>query len=233
MNRHVPIVLVSLAVPLAFGSSACAALLFDQFGGTSACTQFRSSQLATSFASQTADDFSLTANATVRKIRFWGGYFNGVPAPISSFNVLIYADAGGQPTGTPGDPTGTALHSFTVSATVVDTGASISGASSNIFRYDFDLGAGFLATAGTTYWLAIQAAVEFPPQWGWATQLAGAGDPIAQWMPVAGLNEWRSIAHTDHAQFRLFSRTGGGIPLPGAAGLAALGLFGVTVRRRR
>lgn len=237
MNRSVPIALVSLALPLACGSSASAALLFDQFAGTGATTNAYSSQLSTggtfSFASQVADDFSLAANATVQKIRFWGAYFNGVPAPISSFNVLVYADAGGQPTGTPGDPTGTALHSFSVSATVLDTGAPFSLGSSNILQYDVSLGAGFLATAGTTYWIAIQAVVDFPPQWGWASQAVGGGDPLGQWMPYAGFTNWRTNVHTEHTQFQLFSGTGGVIPLPGAAGLAALGLVGVTGRRRR
>lgn len=237
MDRRVPIALVSLALPLACGSSASAALLFDQFAGTGATTAYYSSQLSTggtlTFASQVADDFSLAANATVQKIRFWGGCYNGDPVPIPSFNVLVYADAGGQPTGTPGDPTGTALHSFSVSATVVDTGSSVFGASSNILRYDVNLGAGFLATAGTTYWLAIQAAVDYPPQWGWASQAVGGGDPLSFWGPTFNYNEWQTLDQTQDTQFQLFSGTGGVVPLPGAAGLAALGLVGVTGRRRR
>lgn len=230
---RITIVLQSLSLASMCGSSAAAALLFDQFGGVAATNGAWTSQIDTSFPldSQLADDFSLSATDTVRKIRFWGGYFNGTPAPVTSFNVRVYADAGGVPTGTPSDPSGTALHAFSVSATVVDTGATSSGMTSDILQYDVDLGAGFLATAGVTYWLAIQADISFPPQWGWTTQVAGAGNSAQLWVPVLGFNTWTSI--TDHTQFQLFSGTGGAVPLPGAAALAALGFAGVSRRTRR
>lgn len=230
MNPFVPTVLVVL--PLAGASSASASLLFDQFAGTAATTNTWSSQFDTNLplVSQVADDFTLGTNATVQTIRFWGGFYNGSPTTISSFNVRVYADAGGLPTGTPGDPSGTALHSFTVSATALDTGAFVFG--NSIFRYDVNLGAGFLAAAGTTYWLSIQSVLSYPPQWGWASQ-ASTGNSAALWGPVFGINTWRSDVILGDTQFQLFGATGGGVPLPGAAGLAALGLFGACGRRGR
>jgi len=226
-------------VPLAAAPTALGSLLFSQFGGTGAVLEnSRTSQVSSSGEEwQTADDFSLTSTSSVRQIRFWGGFFEGPDTTIPSFNVLVYADAGGRPTGTPGNPTATALHSFTVSAASTSTGtlapwAGFYGNNNLLYQYDIDLGAGFTATAGVTYWLVVQAAFDNPPRWAWAMQGVTSGASAHQAGSFFGFASWSDVG--TESQFELFGATSGGaVPLPGAAGLAALGLVGLTRGRRR
>ena len=73
-----------------------------------------SSQLSSiyRFDSQTADDFILNSDMFITGVSWFGGFFRpGDPTPPDAFNILIYADAGGVPTGGPGDPSGTAPRS--------------------------------------------------------------------------------------------------------------------------
>lgn len=184
-----------------------------------------SSQLdsAYPFDSQTADDFVLASDFTLTGASWSGVYFNG-SAPLQSedFNVLIYADdgSGTAPTGGPLDPSGTAIASFTVSPTRVDTGDGVN------FDYSADFGGGVALTAGTQYWVAIQSIMLFPPQFGWNATGSVNGATSVQGFPLLGLDYW-----TDTGLDRAFQLHGTDVPAPGA--LALLGLAGVAARRRR
>src|SRR5436190_2060074 len=80
-------------------------------GSTALSSQF---DTAYPFQSQTADDFQFSAGMLVTDVHWSGTYFNGAPLanPGPAFNIYIYADAGGKPTGGPGDPSGTALATY-------------------------------------------------------------------------------------------------------------------------
>ncbi|MCH2222910.1 MAG: hypothetical protein MK097_21705, partial [Dechloromonas sp.] len=91
---------------------------------------------------QIADDFVLTANATVGAVTFWGGYFNDNNAYADDFTVKIYEDSAGEP--------GAELLSTTLSNLVrTDTGTDLFGVDE--YRYEADLTTVFNATAGVSY----------------------------------------------------------------------------------
>ena len=121
---------------------------------------------------------------------------------------------------TPYSGTGT---SFNVSAISTPDGAD--------FKYEADLGAGFNATAGTTYWVGIQAVMFFPPQWGISASNTMQGSEMMFGFPLLGTDYWTPgsvvFGTPRDTAFQLY----GAVPAPGA--LALLGLAGVARRRRR
>ena len=182
------------------------------------------------FDSQTADDFVIGGGVDtfVTGVNWWGSFFNGPAAPVSAFNILIYADAGGVPTGGPNDPSGTALASYTLLPgewSEVD----IDG---NDFEYSAKLPASFTATAGETYWLAVQAVMFFPPQWGIDQSAGVQGSNNVIGFPLLGIPYWSDGAAVFGVKLDdAFQLTGVPVPAPGA--LALLGIAGVAGMRRR
>jgi len=83
-----------------------------------------------------------------------------------------------------------------------------------------DLTTPFLAQAGTTYWLSVQATMPFPPQWGWAGGTGGDGIAYQDFLGS------RSQLPTDLA-FRLTT------PEPSILALIGIGLAGIGFQRRR
>jgi len=124
----------------------------------------------------TYDNFTLGATSSINNVQWTGGYFSGSPSAISSFTLGLYADSGGTP--------GALVSSDLISGTANETflTGQIYSYSANILPYT--------ATAGTQYWLSIQATVGFPPQWGWATGTGGDG-----------------------AAYQVFFGTGGSVPV--------------------
>lgn len=210
---------------VAFTASAATAgdLLWDNVPGGFTPASSMSSQFDSSypFDSQLADDFVLAGGGVIESVTFWGGFFNGSPVPVPSFNIIFYEDAGGTPPGGPEDPSGFGTL-FNVSATSTPVGDD--------FEYTADLGAGFAADPGTTYWIAIQAVFAFPPQWGWSASNTMQGSETYFGFPLLGIPYWTPGAAVfgtpRDAAFQLY-----GIPAPGA--LALLGVAGLAGRRRR
>lgn len=208
--------LVAMAMPLLATPPALATVLFSQFGVTESTIAFvNSQQSGGALVSQVADDFSLAATDTVNRVRFWGGIWNGdTPTPVPSFKVPVYADNGGTPTGTPGDPSATALHSFTVAATSVEVGNNWG---QPIYEYEADLGAGFTALSGVTDRLAIQANLPDPELWGWAQQDSGWGQSGMIWNDYwIGFSTWTATsslsASLQGGQFELLGVGSGAVP---------------------
>jgi len=223
---------VALLAPLALAGLAHASEIYSQANGPAA--SLYSSQSGLGILSQVADDFTLERASRIGGVRFWGGFYNGAPTSIASFNVMIYSDAGGMPTGTPGDPTSTALRTYTVTATSA-LDPAFSGNGFDVYRYDATFDFDFIAARGTTYWIAIQANLDFPPQWGWAVNGTNAsGYSAHQWMPDEGLPTWTvdTAGGTLADPQTIFKLYGTVIPTPAAAGLAACGLLGLGARRR-
>lgn len=203
----------ALVLVLAAGAAQADPVIWDNGGPTGF---FTSSQYDTAypFDSQVADDFMLTDTMYVTDVHWHGGYWNGSPVEPIPFNIMIYADNGG-----PGQP-GTEIYG----AYGVYPNYAADPNYANGFFYDIDLDVPFMAQGGTTYWLAIQAVVDFPPQWGWTSTFDGLyGSPAVQGFPLLGMPYWTAL--TEDMSFQLT----GVIPAP--ASIALLGL-GALIRRR-
>jgi hypothetical protein len=165
------------------------------------------------FQCQVGDDFLPSSDFYVTGVHWWGCFFNGeLPWPNpSDFNIIFYADdgTGYMPTGAGmEDPTPTALavyHIPQVNETPVDPDNPF-----NVwFEYNTSLPAPFSVVADTKYWIAIQANVSWPPQWGWGRngyenpeQLLG---PV-QGFPLMQVPYWTDISYGGDMAFILYGR---------------------------
>mgnify|MGYP000157575213 CR=1 FL=1 len=201
-------------------------IIFDN-GAPGATSTGYSSQLDAvyPFQSQVADDFVLQAGANViTDVHWWGVWWNpGPPGNATAFRIIIYGDAGGKPTGGNPDPTPTALKVWTIPAAAA--GETPSG---SFFSYAADVSADpFIATPGVQYWIAIQSVNTFPPQWGWVTNSAGAGN-AHQGFPLLGTPYWTRLAPGTGGVGMAFYLTG----IPEPASLLLIGLGALVLRRR-
>ncbi len=125
---------------------------------------------------QTYDNFSLTQTATITNLSWQGASFNNADlattgAPVLGFNVSFYANSGGVP--------GQSLFSETIGFTQQAAGPIDlfgNGETETVYNYSATLLNGFTATAGTTYWLSIQAITNYPAIWMWTSGTGGDGD---------------------------------------------------------
>lgn len=163
------------------------------------------------------DNFSLASAAAVSEVRWTGQHWNGVtlPGTISEFLVTLYANNAGQP--------GALLATATIPGNANQT--LVSG---QIYTYSALLpGGGFSVSGGTTYWLGVQAAMDFPPQWGWVQGTGGEGSAVQDFLGA------RETLASDLA-FSLYGTTA--VPEPGqiASGLVILlGAVGYGIRLRK
>ena len=154
---------------------------------------------------QVADDFRFLDDVVVTGVRWVGaGYRNsayGLYLP-TAFNVLFYADdgSGTRPTGGPGDPSGTALASYTIPIESISiTDLAPLPMRYYIFEYDADLPFPFFGTPGTKYWIAIQAVSESQSQWGIAGCEQGQLAVPRQGFPQLGVDYWEGYLTDDRA----------------------------------
>lgn len=162
--------------------------------------------------SKVYDDFSLAADTTITDIHWLGQYFAGSRTNgVDSFLIQFWSDTSAAP--------GSLLYAATV------TSANETLVSGDTYSYDVDLANAFLAQAGTTYWVSIQARMLFPPQWGWSEGTGGNGTAVQDFVGN------RSNIAFDMA----FSLTGvptSRLPEPASVLLVGLALSGVGVARR-
>jgi len=185
-----------------------------------------------------ADDFVCTGADPITDLHWWGSYWQ---APYVTPSSSYWPDptTTPMPFAHPGNP----VYSATVPiadvaispAGVIDrTGDLIIGnvGDEAVWRYDVDLAVPFNQTAGTTYWLSIQALTDHSDvQWGWhsADTLTGfnatQGGPAGLWgAPYA--NPWILMVDKDMA----FELT---VPEPLTAGLLGAGLAVLLICRRK
>ena len=112
------------------------------------------------------DNFTLDSATAIGKVKWYGEFFNGEPAPISKFLIQFWSDNSGRPNAE--------LFSETILGNTDETFVEKIG-NFNLYKYRMDLSLPFKALAGTTYWLSIQPTLDYPPQWGWYQGKGGNG----------------------------------------------------------
>ena len=201
---------------------APAAALWDN--GLPAGNNALSSQLDTvyPFNSQTADDVIFGFDVVIPGLTWYGTWWNpGPPGNATVFNIFIYADAGGHPTGAGlPDPSATALKHWTIPfANAHETPyAPVPG----YYKYDAWLSYDpFTFLAGHRYWIAVQTVNTFPPQWGWASTGATQGT-ATQGFQLLGTPYW--TPQNTEVAFQ--------IDMPEPAAALLFGVVAVRLRRR-
>jgi hypothetical protein len=186
-------------------------LIFDNIalnGGTFYNGFPSTSQLDSGFGfdAGVVDDFVLPASSDpsgdwqIKSLNWSGRFIVGTPVTNMSFNIIVWPSeigldipAGGSEEGMPPDYTAALAIYSNVPATAIANPVG-----ENNFDYSADLPIPFSASDGTTYWLEVQAAQNWPPQWAWQLTLgthgsftysgfAGLLDTIQFWSP-AGLD---------------------------------------------
>lgn len=192
------------------------------------------------FDAGAADDFILGPSGQgddswlITDVHWSGVYFGpGFPGnnPLTDFNIIFWADAGGMPDGgqAPGLPPdySLALAIYNIPGNANQTLAP-GGDGVNNFDYWVDLPTPFNAQANTSYWIEIQAVMIFQPQWAFQQTANQQGGVTHQGFDVLNLAFWTPAAGQSDSAFSL---TGTPIPAPGA--LALLGVAGLAGMRRR
>jgi hypothetical protein len=222
-----PIIGLALLVfSLVFGSSATAAIVYDQSppGNTG-----RTSDFAAPNVNQQAQRVQLSSDASIQAGVTWG-FFIDASTPTDNFTIRFYNDNGsGLPQTTPfAEQTGVAV-------TRVDTGQlSIGG--SPIFRNTFNLSSPVALTASTPYYLSIVNNTSASSSWTWASQQGGDAGP--RFNRDSDAASWN--ATTELLAFQLSDSvigTAAAVPALGPASIAItaglLALGGALVARRR
>ena len=147
-----------------------AAIIYDQpYDGSNIADAYASQNDSASggfgdFA-KAYDNFTLDSATSIGKVKWYGEFFSGEPAPISNFLIQFWSDNSGP---------NAELFSETIVGNAHETFVEKIG-DFNLYQYGMDLSLPFQALAGTTYWLSIQATLDYPPQWGWYQGKGGDG----------------------------------------------------------
>jgi len=142
------------------------------------------------FESWVADDFVSPGDEAVQSVQWWGTYFNVTePADPSEFIISFFGHDGSCD---PGVPPTLLYEYYSPDYTIADMG-------NGYFEYNADIPP-FLTDAGSTYWISIQAVLEFTPngQWGWDATATETACPSVNLFPLLGIEVWTPVG-TDAA----------------------------------
>jgi hypothetical protein len=162
-------------------------IIWDNFSPSSGSSALSSQlDIIYPFNSQVADDIMVTNNTQVTGVHWWGVFFGGDPPWPNpcDFNIIFYADdgSGNRPTGAGmDDPTSTALAVY-----FFPNVTGIPSEPYDSYWYQINLTHPFNFTSNTKYWIAIQAVLNIPPQWGW---WSNGDNPDQLHLPVQGFPE--------------------------------------------
>ncbi len=145
---------------------------------------------------QSADDFVLTSDTTLAKVRWWGMYQgSNMPLDPDAFSIRIFADAGGIPAATP------IVDEQVVRVRRRPTGVTSGGY--DIYEYTTQLKPHVTLSAGT-YWLSIVEDVdveETATAWLWALSSNSSGNHAFR---ATDISAWQQL----HAFTTAFEITG-------------------------
>ena len=154
-----------------------------------------SSQLDTAypFDSQKADDFTFTTDpGDITHVKWWGGYWNPGASgnfPPDGWNIYLYLDNGFcSPVLTGDDPVQDAIASWYIP--YADSHEDTECGQTDDYDHWVELSPAFTPTVGQTYWIAIQAVMQFQPQWGWMFSTVNPGCPVVGGFPLLGTPYW-------------------------------------------
>ena len=114
----------------------------------------------------------------------------GAAGNATAFKVLIYADAGGHPTGAGlSDPSSTALKTWTVTQVHETADGVLPGILQLQCQPGRAMGGHSPGRLGPATWIVFQSVSVYPPQWGWATTAATSGDAVLGF-PLVSVPYW-------------------------------------------
>ena len=218
-----------------FGTFPAGDIIFDNIGPNGGYTTGAGSPASQldpgyPFDSGAADDFTMNDAYFIEDVHWVGAFFTGTGGPntIQSFNIIIWPDANGVPAG--GTPVGNppdynqalAFYDIAGNANQMDNGDGTNS-------YWVDLPVPFETTAGTTYWLEVQAVFPFAPQWAFQHTFGEQGNHAVQGFDFLDLAFWSPVAGPGDMAFQL---TGTLVPEPATLMLLGCGTL-VLIRRRR
>jgi hypothetical protein len=183
---------------------------------------------------QTFDDFSLSSNATVTQVTWYGFYINsdGGPNPATptttSWQIGFYANSGTLPGG---QLYSTSIAAGSVTATFLGDVSAL-GDTVPFYEFTATLPTPFSASAATTYWFSpLSEQPTFEPFFSWSPS-SGAAQSAQMELPGSVNGDANSLYNVSNERaFILY-----GVPEPASwtlmlAGFAALGA-GLRARRR-
>jgi len=223
LKKHVfknLLVLTLLALSL-FTSHA--AVVYDQPGGGAGWQSSWWTPNGSDYDQYTWDNFSISSNVPITEIKWHGGYYYG-GTPVASFTISIYSSIAGN--SQPNVATAPPLATYTINGNASQTPA---GATAGVsYDYDYVLPTPFQVTAGTVYWIQIEAAQAGIPDWAIGAGSGGDGVVFRQYAYVG--DKYFSYAAGDAAFTLLTADTAiysvAASASPSASGtIAGAGLF--------
>lgn len=222
---HRMMAIVTLAT-VGFSTAARASIVFSQVqthvGGGTSDTEFL--YFGNQVWERSADDFVLSAPATINGVTWWGFFgnfydLNPEPPPLAqTVRMSVY-----EPRPTDGLPGNLLYQELVVDPSRTATGFTVSeGAGLPEFRYDVTLANPWLLDSSQRYWLEITQMDDLPSTFRW-NYSNGNGTPYALISPLTA-NNWRYISSGANLAFQLTQ-----IPEPAFA-LPLVGSFYVLVR---
>jgi hypothetical protein len=180
-------------------------LLFDQ--SATGLFAFCSSQWDSVFPfySKVADNFSLTTDAEIDSVVWWGGYWSMQQNSLVDFRVEFFPESTGlnQPKQDP-------VYSERLGFVEIDLGG--------YYRYEASIPP-FSAIGGEQYWITFMATIVFPPHWGnncsWPANTPGWGDGQECYFKsdMFGYPEWTdattALGEPYESSFQLFKSQAG------------------------
>jgi hypothetical protein len=233
---------LTIAAAALVSMPASAAVVFSQAGNGQAC-QFScwTSSLGADASGgfRTYDNFTLATSATITSVN-WQGFYddfitpanNPVSPVTTSWSIGIFANVGGLP--------GAQLFTITLPAASVTTtllGVGTFGSQVNVYSITASLGAGFAATAGTTYFFSpLSNQPDLNPIFSWSSDAINTGTSAQSTFagttsgPAAG-----AVSLPNDRAFTLSSTDAvvTGVPEPESIALLGLGFVALAVARRR
>jgi len=151
-----------------------------------------------------ADDFQLTEDTNVTRVRWTGGAFGELSAPAPSFLIEFFPSAanGLSPLNNPGDASAAALATYLIDAADVEVIPDKAWPGLNI-NFAVDLPVPFEAVGGVHYWISIQGYYDDPSNlqsYGWV-------ESATQHMSKAAMTSdgtWHTLNQNTDLTFTLF-----------------------------